>query len=267
MDSFSNSNFIKSFRIQKGVISALLLRELKTRFSENRLGYFWVLLEPMIHLVVLLLIFAFLKSRMVPQVPFELFLLTGLVPYFLFKNITLQVMDSINSNKALFAYKNVMPLDTFIARVILEVLIYSAVFALLLFGLHLFGFYVLPYRVLEMILVFGLLVLFSFSLGLCLAILGQVFEPTRYIFKIIMRPMYFLSAIMYPLWIIPSDYVHYLLYNPIIHLIEPFREAFFAHYPVTHGVTLWYPFCLTVGLLFVGLWFYNKRKYHLKVTI
>ena len=96
--------------IQRAVFLALFVRELKTRFGGRWLGVFWVLLEPTAHLAMLLVIFAFIRHRLLPGLEFPVFLLTGLVPFFVFRNLTLRGMDSVDSNRGLFGYRQVKPI-------------------------------------------------------------------------------------------------------------------------------------------------------------
>jgi capsular polysaccharide transport system permease protein len=65
---------------------------------------------------------------------------------------------------------------------------------------------------------------------------------------------------MYPLWIVPSEYIAYLEYNPVLHLIELFRESFFDYYPHIDGISAELPVWMTLCIGFVGLWFYAKRE-------
>ncbi|MDR1976547.1 MAG: ABC transporter permease [Campylobacteraceae bacterium] len=243
------------------VILALFLRELKTRFGKVRFGVFWTIAEPMVHIVVLLFIFVFIRNRMMPQVPFELFLITGLIPFFLFRHIATGLMTSMDANKALFAYTPVKPIDTYITRTILEVVIYSVIFGIIILG---FGFWggldVSVLNPLETLALFFLIVLMGFSLGVCASILYNIFPVTKIVVSIIMLPLYFLSAIMYPLWIIPSPYIEYLKWNPILHMIELFRQNYFAHYPKTDGINIYYPLGVTLVALFIGLYFYRVRR-------
>ena len=154
------------------VIKALFLRELKTRFGETRLGYFWVFFEPMIHVTMLIFIFTFIKSRMIPNVPFELFLITGIVPFFLLRNIVYSVMDGAKANKSLFFYKPVTPMHVYLSRVLLEIFIYSTIFFIMMFiAGWFFGFPAIPNDFLGAFFGFFILVLLGFSLGLCLATL------------------------------------------------------------------------------------------------
>ncbi|MBV5277781.1 MAG: ABC transporter permease [Campylobacteraceae bacterium] len=243
------------------VLFALFLRELKTRFGEKRFGAFFVIAEPLLHVMFLLFIFVFIRSRMMPQVSFELFLITGLIPFFIFKNIVMGLMSSIDANKALFAYRPVKPIDTYITRTILEVIIYMVVFSVIIFAFGFFGgLDVSIARPLEVLGVFCLIVLMGFSFGIIASLLAQVFPITKMIVGIVMSVLYFLSGIMYPLWIIPSNYLSHLQWNPLLHLVELFRENFFSHYPKVEGIDLFYPLIITAFALAISLYFYRYRR-------
>jgi capsular polysaccharide transport system permease protein len=243
------------------VIFALFLRELKTRFEQRRFGVFWTIAEPMVHIVVLLFVFVFIRTRMMPQVPFELFLITGLIPFFTFRSIVTGLMGSIKANKALFAYTPVKPIDTYITRTIMEVVIYSVMFFIILFY---FGFLaeldVSMSNPFALMLIFALFVLMGFSFGMIASILESIFPLTKIIVQTLLLPLYFLSCIMYPIWIIPSQYVYYLKFNPILHLIELFRYNFFSYYPHTEGINVYYPLFVTLIALFIALYFYRVRR-------
>ena len=70
---------------------------------------------------------------MIPNVPFELFLITGIVPFFLLRNIVFSVMKGAEANKSLFFYKPVTPMHVYLSRVLLEVFIYSTIFFIMMF--------------------------------------------------------------------------------------------------------------------------------------
>jgi len=76
-----------SFTIFKSVIVALFLREIQTRFGTKKLGYFWAIFDAML----MVLVFAGLKSAMasgsMPGIDFPVFLATGFLAFFLWKNI------------------------------------------------------------------------------------------------------------------------------------------------------------------------------------
>ncbi len=103
----------------------------------------------------------------------------------------------------------------------------------------------------------------GFAFGIIASLIVDVFPTAKIIIKVLMMPLYFLSGIMYPFWIVPSQYLHYLQYNPILHLIELLRESYFSHYPVVNGISLLYPLIVTVVALFIALYFYRFRRFAL----
>ena len=121
-------------QIKKSVIFALVLREARSRFGDRRMGAIWTLIEPICHLLILSLLFGLLRGRTVAGIDFPVFVLVGLAPFLLFRNTALRLMNSPKENRSLFAYKQIKPLDTFIARVLVEFSISATVYVILVFG-------------------------------------------------------------------------------------------------------------------------------------
>ena len=254
-----------SFSVFRSVVFALFLREIKTRFGESKLGYAWVVIEPLLHIVFLILVFSFIRDQMMPQVPFLLFMITGLIPYFLFKSIAISLMNSIKGNLALFSYKPVRPFAVYIARTILEVLIYGTIFGIVLGVICWFD--IVPFKIaypLEFLYSMALIILFALGFGIILSLIDHVFPSIKILVNVLFSLLYFLSGVMFPLWILPSDYLQYLEWNPVLHLIEIFRESFFAYYPKTEGISVAYPLWWILGMGYIGMWFYTKRELALR---
>ncbi|MCW1683773.1 ABC transporter permease, partial [Campylobacter jejuni] len=107
------------------VIHALFFRELKTRFGANRhLGYLWVVGEPMSITLAITAIVTIIREyhhQVMPEgISIFMFLISGIMPYFMFRSIVTQLMNGTQANLALFAYKPVKPIHVFIARTLLE---------------------------------------------------------------------------------------------------------------------------------------------------
>ncbi|HAH5760105.1 TPA: ABC transporter permease, partial [Escherichia coli] len=129
------------FEVQKLTIEALFLREIRTRFGKYRLGYLWAILEPSAHLLMLLGILGYVMHRTMPDISFPVFLLNGLIPFFIFSSISKRSISAIEANQGLFNYRSVKPIDTIIARALLETLIYVIVYILLMLIVWIVGEY------------------------------------------------------------------------------------------------------------------------------
>src|SRR5690606_708677 len=105
--------------ITRSVIFAMVLREMRGHYGRLRLGALWVIMEPLAHLVILGTILT-LRLKPTRCYDFYMFLLVGVAPFLLYKNVVLKLMGSVDANKALFNYKQIQPADAFMARTIVE---------------------------------------------------------------------------------------------------------------------------------------------------
>lgn len=247
------------FEVQQAVIKALFFREIRTRFGKYRLGYFWAILEPSAHLLVMLTIFGFIMHRTMPDISFPIFLLNGIIPYFIFSSISTRSVGAIEANQGLFNYRPVKPIDTIIARAVLETVIYAAAYILLMAAMWMAGEYFAITNLLRLASSWTLLVLFSCGVGLIFMVVGNTFNETQKFLPILLKPLYFISGIMFPMHAIPKDYWPYLLWNPILHAVELSRESIMPGY-LSEGVSLSYLALITLSTLFIGLALYRTRE-------
>lgn len=247
------------FEVQKAAISALFLRELKTRFGKYQLGYFWAFLEPAAHMIIMLSIFGFIMHRTMPGISFPVFLLNGIIPYFIFSNISTRSINAIEANQGLFNYRPVKPIDTIIARAILETAIYTVVYIILMIVIALLGEDYTVSNIIKLFATWVLLVVMSCGMGMIFMVVGDMFPETEKFLPIFLKPLYFISCIMFPLHSIPKDYWPYLLWNPIVHIVELSRESVVVGYEA-EGVSITYLFMSTLVVLFTGLILYRSRE-------
>lgn len=254
------------WEIQRAVVFALFARELKTRFGGHWLGAFWALLEPGGHLAVLMVIFGTIRSRVLPGIDYPMFLLTGLVPFFLFRNLALRGMQAIEANRGLFAYRQVKPADPLISRAIIEVALYAVVYAVALATLARLGFDAVPACPLELIGTSALLVAAGFGLGLLLAVATDEFPHARNLVSIAFLPLYLMSGIVFPVAALPRDLLPWLLWNPVLHAIELSRGYFLAHYRVLPEVSAAYVAIFALAVVAASMSLYRVRRHRLIAT-
>jgi capsular polysaccharide transport system permease protein len=253
-------------QIKKSVIFALVLREARSRFGERRMGAVWTLIEPICHLLILSVLFGMLRGRTVAGIDYPVFVLVGLAPFLLFRNTALRLMNSPKENRSLFAYKQIKPLDTFIARVLVEFSISASVYAILVFGFAWYGFDMSIKSPIEWMLTIVLGVLFSFGLGMLLSLIAHAMPSSTLFIRMMFFPLYFMSGVLIPAAYLPHAMLPLLLLNPFLHLLELIRAEIFPHYIPVDGVSVHYVIAFTLVLLFVSLGTYRVRRLHLIST-
>lgn len=253
-----------SFAITKAVLFALILREMRGRLGKRRFGIFWMFFEPAAQVAVIMTIFSFRSVTVRSGIEFPLFLVSGMIPFFLMRNIALQTMAAVDANRALFAYKQIKPLDTMVARAIVETAIYAVVYAIFLFVLgFFFGYQITLVDPIKWLTILAVGLLLSFSLGLIFCMLVEVLPELKTVLRILFFPIYLLSGVLYPIWLLPSEVMDWLLWNPYLHIIDELRLSTFPYYPNHLGVNLIYPFKVAVIMALLAFGLYRLRRLRL----
>lgn len=250
-----------AFQIMRDTVHALLMRELKTRFGKSKLGYFWALAEPIAQVAVLAVILTFVRSSPINDVPIALFLFSAILPFKLFQKLLPQLSAGATANKALFGYRQVTPIDPILTRLLIEVATFALVYLIIMSALAWFGMNVMPDKLLPLLVVTILLIMMSLGLGIALACAVEYWEDTPKLLTMVLAPMFYLSGIFYTAAMIPPKYWPLLTWNPVFHIIELSRDAYFESYVTPVGnwqyVTVTSFVCLVMGL---GLYRINRAR-------
>jgi capsular polysaccharide transport system permease protein len=253
------ANTRSPLQIQRDVLYALLLRELSSRFGKSRGGFIWVLFEPVAHLVFPILIFGFVRQRVLPGVEYPVFLVYGFLPFLLFKAICLQIVNGVNAAQGLLSYRQVLLIDVFAAKALAYFAIQAIVFLVVLTGLALFGYDVLPPRPVEL---GGVLLLtggLAFGLGLLLSAIGSLIPDARAVIHVMFMPLYLASGILFPVTRFADEWVRWMAFNPVLHLVEMSRVSAVEGYEPIKYLSVAYPVALALIATMIGLMLYRLR--------
>jgi capsular polysaccharide transport system permease protein len=252
-----------TFKVQRvsplRVISALMMREMQTRFGATRLGYLWAIVDPAIQVLTFWVLYLVLGRERIYGVPYALFVGVGVLAFILFRQSVERAVSAISSNQGLFFYRQVHPSDTVIARTAVEVLIVLALVAL---GALLAWLFEATWKVADVSLViiaFGLLVLMSTGAALVTAVVSAYSDSAGKVLQILLRAMYFVSCVFYPLSAIPQDYRGWVAANPVSQAIELIRVGLFSSY-VDADTNLPYLFACSAGLFLLGMALMNSQQ-------
>lgn len=245
-------------RVMQASIRALLLRELQTRFGQYRLGYLWIFLEPLFTLGIMVLLFGTIMQRTLPGIDYVVFLINGIIPFLMFKTGVTQAMSAVQSNKGLFSYRPVKPIDALLARNILEFLLkfvaYISFTAVVLWMNYSISLSEIP----TLLFFWFLLFIFMVSCSLIFMVIGDLSAEIEKFMSVLFLILYFLSGVLYSIHLIPAEYQQYLLWNPLVHIFELMRHAVAPTYPLVSGISLSYFILWIIGTLFIGLLLYKR---------
>lgn len=246
-------SFVHGLTRQSEVVFAIVMRETRTRFGANRLGYLWALLEPSLVILTFYVFFRVVGRASPPGMDLFSFIATGVLPYTLFSNSVNRVAEAINGNKALLYYPQVQPLDLVIARSLLEAATFVAVFILLLGGHALINQELRIDSPLTTINGMALASLLGTTLGLIFCGLGQISTAPERARGPILRPLFWISGIFFTAETLPEEARGVMLLNPLLHASEMVRDGWFLSYHDQHidvsYVMAWILVMMLIGLL------------------
>lgn len=245
--------FGRGLQSQLDVVNALILRETRTRFGRNRLGYLWALIEPMVVTFTFYAVLMVAKRPAPPGMGLFAFIATGVLPYTLFINTISRVADAINANKGLLYYPQVRPLELVIARAALEAATFIAVFILMMAGDALVAQRLDLEEPLLVIAGFLTASALGTGVGLAFCALGQVSSLADRVRGPLLRPLFWVSGIFFTANTVPDNARDALLWNPMLHVTEVVRAGWFtshdAEYVDLGYVAWWIGGAALVGLL------------------
>ncbi|PYG54376.1 ABC transporter permease [Rhizobium sp. UGM030330-04] len=239
------------------VVGALLIREMSTRFGSKPGGYVWAIIDPAGHIAFMSLIFMAITHTPALGKSFALFFATGYLAFQFYAAMAGFLNGAIKANRTLLSYPNVAPIDTIVARYILQVGTTSVV-----------SFCVLGVILLTVdqpvYLNWPAIIEAAFAatvLGLGIGIFNNVatlrFPLYEQVFNIINRPMFLISGVFFLPDALPAPIRDIVLLNPLVHVVMLFRKGFYPEYRADMmNMTYLYSFALTI--LFMGLLLFTR---------
>ncbi len=257
----------RALQLQGRVVSALILRETRTRFGQSKIGYLWALLEPVLHMAGLSVIYLLMLRQPLTGTSVILFFLTGIIPFFLFYKTAIQAGNAISANKALLHLALVKHLDVIIARAILELATVLVVFGVLMMFLRAFDqFGNTEFDLVILAQATALMWLTGLGVGSINAVLSTLIKSWSMIFGIVTRPLYLMSGVFFLAERLPPSLAQYFGWNPILHGVEFFRSGVYPGYGRAF-IDMWYVIGWAVIPLVVGLAFMRLMRRQISAKI
>jgi lipopolysaccharide transport system permease protein len=235
----------------------LTWRDVKVRYKQTVLGAAWAILQPVLSMLVFTLFFGKLAGLedKTGGVAYPVWVYAGLVLWTFFSsavsNGAASLVGSSNLITKVYFPRLIVPLAAVGAALVDLVLAF-----LVLLGMM--PFYQLGPKwqmLLAPLFVVGAL-LASAAVGTALAALTVAYRDFRYVVPFLVQILMFVSAVMYPLSIVPEVWRPFMALNPMTGMIEGFRAALFG------SEMPWLPiavsFTVAVVLFFLGAGYFRN---------
>ena len=235
--------------IQKRVIGALLMREIITRYGRNNIGFLWLFVEPLLITLMILLLWGAARANQYSDLNIIAFILTGYPLVMMWRNVSNRAIGAIGANASLLYHRNVRVLDTIFARMLLEIAGATIAQIAIVGVLILIGWIPAPADVFYMLMAWLLMAIFAIGLGLVICSIAfkvEAFGKIWGTFSFVMLP---LSGVFFFVSSLPQQAQQYVLWMPMVHGTEMFRQGYFGASVITHESISYIVLCNLVLLL------------------
>ena len=239
------------------LFDTLVLRDIKIRYKQTILGVAWAVIQPLLSMAVFVILFRNIPGIRPDQVPYELFVFAGQVPWTFFTNAVTTSGTSLLSQQQLLT-KIYFP-RLFVPGANVGAYLVDLGIGLLLFALLLPWFHYTP-SIHLLFLPFLIVLTFAaaLGLGLLLASMTILFRDLRFIIPFAMQVLMFASPIFYSPAILSRRMQLLVSLNPMTGIISAYRWCILGMELDTICFVI--STITTVGLLVYGLFFFRRTE-------
>ena len=210
-----------SFNRFKYFLMMKVKRDFVARYRKSVLGVLWSLLNPLLTMMIMTLIFSTLFADNIPNFPVYLF--AGLVIFNFFSESTSQSMTSIIGNEGIirriYIPKYIFPLTRVISSLINMAFAVVAMFIVVVVTGA-------PFFWTMLLIPIPIFFTFVFALGLSLMLsaLTVYFRDLAYLWGVTLTLLQFMSALFWPIDILPESVQPFIGLNPVFQFISYMRS-------------------------------------------
>lgn len=241
----------------RALIWAFSSKDLRVKYAQTVFGPLWVIVTPLITVGVMTFVFGFIIQVPTDDLPYLMFYLVAIVPWFAFTAVFYQSLASLEANAALFNkiyFPRLVIAASYAINGSIDFLVGFGMAVLLSIYFHVFslGF------VLVMPVLLFMQMAWALGLGLALAPYNAQYRDVRHAVPLAVQLYFFASPILYPVSAAP-EWVRWIYkVNPLATLIDTYR-AFLNGHPI-HWLALAYAVVVSTAMLVWGAYIFMRRE-------
>lgn len=264
MYSSNPITFFKECWRNRNLIKQLVQRDVIGRYQGTHLGILWVVLEPLLMLTVYTIVFRIIFDRHwysqdETVLEFSIILFSGLLVFNIFRE-TVNIAPRLVLRNINYVKKVVFPLELLSVVSILSGIIHLFISLLILLTVYMFVVNEFHATILYAPIILLPFVFFLLGTSFFLSSLGVYIRDLGQVIGMVVMACLFLSAIFYPIEIVPEQYRIWFYVNPVAFTVEQFRGAIiWGREPQWLWLLSYYAVSLLISW-FGYFWFQKTRK-------
>jgi len=207
----------------------LIWRDIKVRYKQTLLGILWIVVQPVVTVAIFSVVFGYLLSVPTGDVPYPIFVYSGLLPWTYFATAVTRSSGSVVGSAHLITKVYFPRMIIPVGSVLSSLVDFAISFGVLLVLMAVY--HVKPTVNIVMLPGFVLLAMMAaLACGLWLSALNVRFRDVTYLTPFLIQVWFYLTPIIYPSTLIPEPYRYLLGLNPMTGVVAGFRWALLGGY-------------------------------------
>lgn len=245
------------------LITNLAKNDFKTKYAGSYLGITWAFIQPIITVLIYWFVFQIgFRTPPVGEFPYLLWLVAGLIPWFVFS-------DAIsNAAYSLIEYNYLVKKVVFKISILPIVKVISAFFVHVFFigfGIMLFLIYGYTPDIYTLQIIYYAFCLFFIILGMSYATSSIIifFKDLSQIINIILQVVMWMTPILWNQTILASNLQWIFKLNPIFYIVQGYRDCFIdkVWFWERTGITIYF-WIVSIAIFVIGSTVFKKLKVH-----
>jgi ABC-2 type transport system permease protein len=238
----------------RNMIVQLVQRDIVSRYKRSVLGVAWTMLNPLGMMIVLSIVFSQIFHAVES---YPAYLLSGYIAWTFFAQSTSAAINALVWGGDFFR-RIYVPRSIFAIAAVGTGLVNLVLSLVPLFIVMLATGVPIRWTIIFLPIPILLLTCFALAIGLFISTAGIYFPDVVEMYHVALLAWFYLTAILYPVEIVPDRFRFFIDYNPAYHLIKLFRQ------PIYEGVIpSWELILLAAGIgiipLLVSFWIFVKK--------
>jgi lipopolysaccharide transport system permease protein len=208
----------------RDLLWTLTVHRIKVRYKQSALGAAWAILQPLSLMLVYTLVFSYIARVQTEGVPYALFAYAALLPWTFFSTALTNATNGLVSHQHLvtkvYFPREILPL-TYVFAALFDFAVASTVF------FALFAYYGVPLRVgaLYAVPVVAVLAIFTTAASLVFSATQVRMRDIGVAMPLLLQLWMFATPVVYPLEAVPARLRGLYMLNPLVGVVEGFRNA------------------------------------------
>jgi ABC-type polysaccharide/polyol phosphate export permease len=243
------------------LLMQMVSREVKARYKQSILGYFWVILNPLAQMLVMSFAFSIIlriPTNSSSNIPYSVFLFVALLPWTLFSNSLSSACNSLVGSSSLITKvyfpRTILVISTIIAKII------DFLFSISILIIYMVAYHIpITINILWVIPIFFIQQIFTFGLSLFFAASNLLYRDIQYLLGLILTLWLYLTPVIYPADIVPDRYRIFFQLNPMAVIINAYRQTVLGGGSPNYS-SIFIALMVSILTLYLGLLYFKSRE-------